>query len=480
MGETTVGIDIGTSSVKAVAADADGNVINRARVPHDFHVPSALRFEHDAAVAWHDGPRRALAALGDIRPAAVSVAAMVPSLTAVDDDGVPCAPGLLYGDERGHRADAAAPDDSDAGQSEVGELAAFLRWHAAHDPAARGYWMAQAVANHALTGRPVISTTVALSAAPLFDMVGWDEGAVHAAGARVDQMPEVGPSGQAIAEVAGYEGCVLEGGTIDAMAEQLVAGADQVGDVLAILGTTLIVWAVVPDLYDSAPFYCVPHTSPGGLWLAGGPSNAGGLFLDWASRVVGARDGQVPGADSIDPRNVPVWVPYPRGERVPINDPSRRAELVDLDLTHDAAAIRRAAFEASGFVTRRIIEASPVPARRIVATGGGTRVAGWVDALADTTGLPVHVAAVTEGGALGAAFLARMAAGLETSTVDAARWARSGRTVEPDPRWAPAASERYVRFCEVAGPRAAGSSVPLRATGTGPLASLTRQPDEAT
>jgi len=100
--ELTVGIDIGTSSVKAVAADVDGNIVARSRVPQEFFVPSPLRFEHDAAVAWHEGPRRALEALGEVRPRAVSVAAMVPSLTAVDIEGVPCAPGLLYGDERGH------------------------------------------------------------------------------------------------------------------------------------------------------------------------------------------------------------------------------------------------------------------------------------------------------------------------------------------------------------------------------------------
>src|SRR5206468_9922421 len=130
---------------------------------------------------------------------------------------------------------------------------------------------------------------------------------------------------------------------------------------------------------------------------------------------------------------------------------TRRARLVDLDLTHDAAAVRRAAYEAAGFVTRRMIDASPIPARRIVATGGGTRVDGWIQALADYTGLPVHVCAVPEGGALGAAFLARLAAGLETSMADAARWARTARVVDPDPQWATAVEDRYARFCEVAG-----------------------------
>ena len=126
-------------------------------------------------------------------------------------------------------------------------------------------------------------------------------------------------------------------------------------------------------------------------------------------------------------------------------------QLVDLDLTHDAAAVRRAAFEASAFVARRVVDAVPGDARRIVATGGGTRVDAWVQALADCTRLPVHVADVPEGGALGAAFVARCAAGLETSMTDASRWARTARIVEPDAAWADAAAERYERFVEVAG-----------------------------
>jgi xylulokinase len=436
--ELTVGIDIGTSSVKAVAADADGAVVARARIPHPFRVPSPLRFEHDAAVAWLEGPRRALAALGDIDPRAVSVAAMVPSLTAVDDAGVPQTPGLLYGDERGHGGER-------GGVAEVGELAQFLRWQADQLPGARGYWMAQAVANHVLSGEAVVSTTVGATAAPLVDHRGWVRDLVAAAGARVEQMPVIAISGTPVGAVDGYRDCVLEAGTIDALAEQIVAGADEPGDVLAILGTTLIVWAVTTDPVEQRAYYCVPHTAPGGRWIFGGPSNAGGLFLEWVDRL-GAATGPDPA-----PHAVPVWAPYPRGERVPINDPTRRAQLVDLDLTHGGPAIRRAAFEASGFVTRRVVDASPTPARRIVAVGGGTRIAGWVEALADSTGLPVHVAGVPEGGALGAAFLARMAAGLESSTADASRWARFDRVVDPDPVWVDAAAARYARFVEIAG-----------------------------
>src|SRR6185369_5014263 len=93
------------------------------------------------------------------------------------------------------------------------------------------------------------------------------------------------------------------------------------------------------------------------------------------------------------------------------------------------------ALEATAFATRRMIDATPVTPRRIVATGGGTRLEGWVEALADCTGLPVHVCAIPEGGALGAAFLARVACGLETSMTDAERWASTARVVAPSPAW---------------------------------------------
>src|SRR5438132_2271109 len=64
--EVTVGIDIGTSSVKAIAADGDGRVVASARVRHPFYVRAPGRFEHDANEAWRRGPAEALAALGDV------------------------------------------------------------------------------------------------------------------------------------------------------------------------------------------------------------------------------------------------------------------------------------------------------------------------------------------------------------------------------------------------------------------------------
>lgn len=430
--EVTVGIDIGTTSVKAIAADGDGTVVARARVRHPIVIPAADRFEHDVDRAWRRNVRRAFREVSrDLDVRGVNVAAMVPSLGAVDARGRALTPGLLYGDVRGRTGLGLDPASS-------GELLEFLRWLAAEAHDAAGYWPAQAVANHALSGVGAVDTVTAMTALPLFTGVEWDGEVAAAAGARLDQLPRVVPGSEPVGRVTGTD-VVLGGGTIDAFGEQLVAAADDTGDVLVILGTTLITWAVIDDWREVPGLWTIPHTAPGKI-LLGGPSNAGGLFLNWATGLLGRSTGPV------DPHHVPVWLPYVRGERTPLHDPDRRAGLHDLDLTHGPAAVRRAAYEAAGFVVRHHLDLGQVDARRIVATGGGTHSAEWVQCLADATGLPVDVVVVPEGGALGAAYLARVTAGLEPSAADAARWARTGRRVAPDPTWAGPMEGRYQRF----------------------------------
>jgi xylulokinase len=148
---------------------------------------------------------------------------------------------------------------------------------------------------------------------------------------------------------------------------------------------------------------------------------------------------------------VPVWQPYLRGERVPIHDPDRRASLHDLHIGMGPAEIWRAAHEASGFAVRHILDLAGVPTRRLVVTGGGAQSEPWIQALADATGLPVDVVAVPRGAALGAAYLARVTAGLEPDASGAGRWARVGHRVEPDDRGSRAAQARYERYRELSG-----------------------------
>jgi sugar (pentulose or hexulose) kinase len=439
--DVTIGIDIGTTAVKAVVADEDGRVAAKARIPHRLRVPAPDRLEHDADKAWRRGPLAGMSRLALPDARAVAVAAMVPSMTAVDAAGTPTTPGLLYGDARGRVS--AAGDLGAGGLPMAGEAAEFLRWTAREAPNAAGYWPAAAVANHALAGDAVVDFATASTSFPLFDGSGWSEKACAECGVTVDRMPRVAMVGTAANQVPGSD-AVLAVGAIDALCEQLVAGADHDGDVLVLCGTTLIVWATIPAARSVPGLWTIPHMVPGKSQI-GGASNAGGLFLAWVERLLGPGD-----PTTVDPRRVPVWSPYVRGERTPFHDPDRRGMLDALDLTHDAASVRRAGYEASGFVVRQLIELTGTPVSRVVATGGGTRVGPWMQAIADATGRPVEVSRVAEGAALGAAFLGRVAAGLESSITDAGRWASTERIVAPDPAWTAPMEERYGRFLELA------------------------------
>jgi xylulokinase len=450
----TVGVDIGTTSVKALAVDADGSVLARSRVPHAVTAPEPDILRHDAKRAWRAGPRKAFAevtaALGGEEVAGVAVASMVPSLTAVNRNGVPLLPGLLYGDHEGRPEPGTATKALPPGAMPDAE--GFLQWAAAQQPDARGYWPCQAVATCALSGIPAIDTGVTAALGALHERGRWN--AEILASLRVDeaQMPLVVPMAEAAGTLPGSD-TVITGGTIDALCDQIVAGATEPGDVLVIFGATLIVWAVCEEWLVAPGLVSYPHTTPE-RFLVGGPSNAGALFVDWARTLLRGVPRPGPERERHDPRperpdRVPVWLPYVRGERTPFEDYTLRSNLYGLDIGSSPHDMERAAFEASGFVVRRMLDLAGVKGTRIVASGGGSRVTAWLAAVADATNLPVDTVAVPEGAAFGAAYFARMAAGLESSLDGSARWARVGRRVEPDPAWVRATEARYERFSEL-------------------------------
>ncbi len=554
----TIGVDIGTAAVKAVAASADGQVLARSRVGHELHATGAGAFEHVAQQAWIEGPLHALEevmmqlrhAFGEeVVPAAVCVAAMAPSMCAVDGGGRPLSPGLLYGDYRGRRS---------AGSKQMGSVSpipedayGFLASLVEEYPDAAGYWPAQAVANHALCGTAALDSFSALTFSPLHGEAGWDAGVLAGLGVPESKLPLVVPAGSAVGELGtegelgtvgmnvlgrdagqlGMHHTVVASGIVDALAEQMVVGRLDDGDVLVVLGSTLLIWARLPRWREVSGLWTVPDLFDlsGAGCLVGGASNAGGMFVDWVRRLVGMmpagngptgggersagkagagvpgeadRGGALGGAGatgslvditgligqsgqyepgdgehmmgasvgpagipvftevgandqlefwgaSVGPAGIPVWAPYPRGERTPFHDPSRRATLGGLGLEHGPDAVMRAAYEASGFVIRRHIELAGCGPRRILATGGGIQVNGWLQAIADCTGLPVDVQCVPEGAALGAAFMARIACGLERSGALPAGWQQAFRRVEPDSRWVMHCSERYRKFLEM-------------------------------
>ena len=455
MHEVTVGIDIGTTSVKALAVDGGGGVVARARIPHRVVAPDAGRFEHDPQEAWIDG---VLAAWEDVsraggRPvAAITVSAMVPSMCGVDSAGRPVTPGLLYGDARGRTpargSDAASGSDphtlpvtdASAGSTE-GEAVGFARWLAGRE-GVEALWPAQAVANHALCGVAAIDSSTAMAMAPLSDGQGWAPDLVAELRMRPDQFPAVSPGAAAIGE---RDGALVSGGSIDALGEQYVAPCGEVGDVLVMCGTTLLPWVLTDQWIEVDGLWTFP-SARAGLMAVGGASNAGGLFIDRVRALVG--DVAPEELLGLGPGDLPVWLPYPRGERTPLHDPDRRAELRDLHVGHTPAHVLMAAYEAAGFVVRHHLDLSGLECVRIVAVGGGTQSPAWMQALADTTGLAVDVAAEPAGAALGAAYQSRVTAGLESDASEARRWGRITRRVEPRPDHAAAAGSRYRRFRE--------------------------------
>jgi xylulokinase len=424
--ELTAGIDIGTTSVKGVVVDGDGNIVARARFAHSVIAPSPDRIEHDPRIAWRRSPRRVLAALGHPEVKGIGITGMGPSLTAVNRLGVPQSAGLIYGDARG--------GDTTNG---VGEAAGFLRDLAGHHPRAAGFWPAQTTAIVSMGGPPVIGAPVASMMWPLSNGATWDEELVNACGAQVSQLPVIGPEGAPAGRVGE---AVIEAGSLDVTCERMMAGSIDPDEVLVLCGGTLVIMMTVADGLEVPGIWTYRTES---ATLATGASNAGALFLDWVDRVIAKGDGAVP-AD-----RVPVWCPYIRGERTPWHDSLRRAALVDLNIANDAAALRRAAFEATGFVVRHHLDLAGVTPRRIIAVGGGTALPGWTQALADCTGVPVETRGSGAGAALGAAFMARMAAGLESSTADALRWVRGGATFAPDPKWRGPVEDRYGRFLQL-------------------------------
>ncbi|MGC8627151.1 MAG: xylulokinase [Acidimicrobiales bacterium] len=447
--------------------------------------------------------------LGSI--SAVAVAAFMPSVAAVGPTGRPLGPGLIYGDERGRQAldDAEGENQRKATGSEglgaspgrlratshgdptsTDEMARLAGWVAARKPGAAGYWPAQAVANASLGGEGVVDLATAFAAGSLFSGSGWDEAACREAGLKVEQLPRVAVFGEPIGKVAlaglvakghdprllagGQDGdaggavsfdeavasagfgagaalgaqgeAVLGAGSVDGLCEQLVAGAVDDGDVLVSLGSTLVVWLTVPGWPDAAPgLWRVPHVVAGKAML-GGASNAGGLWVDWVNKLL--RDAPA-GGDDLVASEVPVWWPWVRGERVPWHDPDLRVSLSGGRLSQGAGALRRGAFEATGFVVRHILElasACGTQPTRVLVSGGGVRNPAWLQAIADVLGLAVVPAVASEGAARGAAFLARMALGLETSTDSAARWASWSAPVVPRSEWVAAAGRRYERW----------------------------------
>jgi sugar (pentulose or hexulose) kinase len=141
-----------------------------------------------------------------------------------------------------------------------------------------------------------------------------------------------------------------------------------------------------------------------------------------------------------------------QGSRTPIKDPAARGTIWGLTPAHGPGHLLRSVYEATAYGNRHILEklrSLGVPMERIVACGGGTRSALWLQIIADVAGLPIHLPEVADAVSLGTAMCAAVGAGvfkdLPAAGADMVRLASS---IEPDPAASMVYDEGYRRYRE--------------------------------
>ncbi|HEY7834973.1 MAG TPA: gluconokinase [Ktedonobacterales bacterium] len=487
-----IGLDLGTTTIKAVAfAAADGAVVASAE--------RTLALERDASGAAEQDPAavaraaldalaeaaREVAARGD-HVARVGMSAAMHSLLPVAADGTPLTRAMLWMDERA--ADAAhalwASREGQALYARTGAPTsamiplAKLVWLRERQPdlfarAARFVSLKEWVW-HAWLGAWEIDPGIA-GATGLYNLRagGWDAEALALAGVDASRLSALvpaihtrsAPTPGALAE-AGLAGVPFVIGSSDGVLANLGVGASLPGDLVLTIGTSLAVRAGSREPRTDAATRLFCYMLNEGHYVVGGPSNSGGIVLDWLYRQV-LRGPDAPVAPGLTTEQPPsgfvalldaardaqdpnlLCLPYVAGERAPLWDARASATFHGLRLRHTSAHLLRAAIDGLIHNARWIAEpllGGPHPPQRVIATGRVLET-DWIrEEVAAVLGLPVLFPGPVDASALGAAALAQLAAGAWTwDDVAARRYLPAGSVTEP-PAAVASYHARYARF----------------------------------
>jgi xylulokinase len=481
-GMLTLGIDIGTFESKGVLADAGGRIVAQAARPHRMTVPQPGWAEHDAEADWWGDVvhiTRALLATPGIAASdigAVAVSAIGPCMLPVDADGLPLMNGVLYGvDTRASAeiADLTARLGADTILSRTGNaltsqsVGPKILWLARNRPdlwarTARVMTSTSFIVMR-LTGACVIDHFTAASFGPLYDIARQDWADDLGAGIITrDRLPRLmwstGIAGEVTRPAADATGLAagtpVTCGTIDAAAEAVSVGVTATGDMMMMYGSTIFIIALADKPVTDARLWQAPWLFPGHHAVMAGLATSGTLthwFRDQMARDLPPAGAfaalAAEAADSPPGARGLVVLPYFSGERTPIHDPDARGVIFGLDLTHTRGDIYRAVIEGIAHGTRHVTdtmaEAGQRPSR-VMAVGGGTKNAIWLQATSDITGLPQTVAGTTVGASYGDAFLAALAIG-RVAPGDIAGWNPAAGTIRPQAHPAHEANHRRFR-----------------------------------
>jgi xylulokinase len=470
-----LGIDLGTSSVKAALYRPDGSLVAESGASYPTQRRGAE--EQQDPEEWLQAARTALAAVLPYgRPTAMAVTGQMSGLLLLDAQDRPLMPFLPWSDRR---AEAEAGWLAErfgstklyraTGCRAVGSYpAAKLRWTRTSRPdlwagvrrvaGAREYLM------YRLTGLWVTDPSCA-GATQLFDLgrQTWWQPVMDALGVEAAWLPELRlpwePAGLTVSEALGLPaGIPVAAGSGDGACSSLGVGAREPGDAVISIGTSGVVRVLdqQPLIHPLAATTCYP-IGPG-LYAGTGVTSAAGAALEWTARLLGlggVQDLERLAEDSPGGAAGVAFVPSMGGARTPTWDPTARGAFVGLDLSHTRAHVARATIEGVALSLARAMEAlreAGAHPRRVLLTGGGSQSRLLSATLANLTGLPTFVSAGGDA-TLGAAQLAAVASGLYPD-LEAARSALAPRLLPVEPEaLPPGLLERYIVQSEATSPR---------------------------
>jgi erythritol kinase (D-erythritol 1-phosphate-forming) len=458
-----VGLDVGTTVIKAVALAEDGTQVRRAAATVPLQRPGPGRYEQDVPAVFA-AVESVLADLAPCAPVeAIGVTGQGDGVWLADAQGVPTRPAISWLDARasdifaGWAADGrlAAIFKRTGSLLFPGSAAPILAVLAAEEPAAldtaatAGYCKDLVVQR--LTGLratdpsdasvPFLDPHTGDYAGDLLELCGLAR--YQRLLAPVRRPPRAPLSGQAAQRTGLPAGTPVVAAPYDLPACAWGSGVNRVGDGLLIIGTTLAC-QVVADTVDTTgePRGLTLSTWEGGRWLRAMPAMVGTAALDWVLGLVGAQVADLPAllAGSPPGANGATVLPYfaEAGERAPFVEPRARARVDGLHTGLARADLVRATTEAIAYAAWHCLSAAGLTGE-LAACGGGAASRPWLQIFADVLGRPVRALPGDEVGARGAALAARQAIGLPG-------WpAPAGPVVEPGPD-AAGYAERYQRY----------------------------------
>jgi xylulokinase len=466
-----VGIDVGTTGVKAIAIGPSGEVIARSEHGYTLSTPRPGWSEQDPEL-WWEAAQAALAALvasgaKDVR--GIGLSGQMHGLVCLDSNDRVLRPAILWNDQR-TGAECAEIEERiglerliqlTGNRALTGFTAPKLLWLRRHEPEVYSriahVLLPKDYVRLRLTGERAIDVADA-SGTLLFDVAGrrWSHEVTRALAVPEAWLPRALES----PEVSGRtrEGVPVAAGAGDQAAAALGVGVDRPGPLSVVLGTSGVVFAALP-LFAADPMarvhvFC--HAVPGS-WHAMGVMLSAAGSLQWFHDALAAGtpyaelDGEAcrwePGGEGL------FFLPYLAGERTPHADPDARGAFIGLSLRHDRGAMVRAVMEGVAYGLRdsfELLGELGVRAETGRASGGGARSRLWLRIVASTLNLPIELTSVEEGSAYGAALLGAVAAGEFADVHQAvAACVRVREVIEPEAQWRESYASGYQRFREL-------------------------------